>query len=151
MIRPISTVRFSLAAFATLALNLPPSYAAPPGQITGSFRIVNTQPVGSQAKVRLEIVLVNHSAGKAAISEIGLLTVSPGASSHRGFPPPPAAMELESHGAGTLTVDYTLTSAELETLQRAQMQLFRVLLRNPDGSLETTSIRLGRIFGRGRQ
>ncbi len=126
-----------------LTLGIPFATARNAPLVSGSYKVVQSENVGSQAQIRIRIHLVNHGPSDLSIQKMTLWNFS---HPDRGGTIA-CAVALRAHASAETTQEFTIRRADYQFWQKGLRPRFVLQMGGKGSSKSTTVVRLDRISG----
>jgi hypothetical protein len=132
-----------LAVVALFALWMQTASANNGPLVSGSYEVLHSTALGSQAQIRIRIHLTNHGSSDLLIQKIILWDFSHPEKGGMHA----CSVALRAHGAGELTQEFTIPRSEYQLWQKGSRPRFVLEMSGSGGANGKTVVRLDRISG----
>jgi len=126
-----------------LTLGIPFATAGNAPLVSGSYEVLQSKYLGSQAQIRIRIHLVNHGPSDLSIQRMTLWDFShPDKGGTNAY-----AVALRAHASAETTQEFTIRRADYQLWQKGLRPRFVLQMGGKDSSKSTAVVRLDRISG----
>ncbi len=134
---------FSLAAAQANDAQAKDTHANDPGQLSGTYRVVHQSEVGEQARIQIQIHLVNHGSRSLHIQRMTFWDFSHPAKGGTQA----CSLTLDSSASADATQEFTIARAEYELWKRGTRPRLVLQMEAPHGPPATAVVHLDRAVG----
>ena len=133
--------RLLVAALFAVVVPLAPASNAP--LVSGSYQVVQTKDLGSQAQIRMRIQLVNHGPSDFSIQRMTLWDFShPDKGGTQA-----CTVALRAHASAETTQEFTIRRSDYQLWQRGLRPRLVLQMAGPGNVKSKAVVRLDRISG----